>query len=126
MKIIFIYFLLIGGLSAKEYVLKEWKSCQSDKDCQVVKDMGCKSPCQSEAINLRFSKDLSQKINKDCADLLVPQVDCAYDSRVKIPRCIQKKCKLMAKHICCTLKDPKLRKSHQCHIENMDCNEVPF
>ncbi len=126
MKLLFIFFLLIGSLRAKDYVLKEWKPCLSDKDCQVVRDMGCKNQCQSDVINPKFSKELNQKINKDCADLLVPPVECAYDSRVKIPRCIQKKCKLMAKHICCTLKDPKLRKAHSCHIKNMNCDEVPF
>lgn len=117
---------MISNLSANDYILDEWRVCESVNDCQITMDLGCKNQCKSDVINPKFKKPLSDKINSDCADLLVPPVACARDIRPKIVRCIKNKCQLMTKHICCTLKTEKLKKSYNCHIKDLSCTETLF
>lgn len=112
--------------SNDKYIKDSWKTCLKDSQCKVVSDMGCMNQCQSDIINIDSEKALRNKINKKCADLLVPVFACAQDSRVKIPRCIKGKCQLMTKHTCCTTKDTKLREVRGCHIKKVSCTEVNF
>ena len=124
MKSLFIFFILVSSSFAKDYILPEWKTCKTDQQCQLVHDSGCSHQCKKEIINLRYQKSLRDKINKECADVLMPIASCPKDFRVKIPRCIEGKCQIMTKHICCRSKDAKLRKERGCHIKKVSCKEV--
>jgi len=114
------------NLYGSNYLQKEWEQCQKDSDCMVVQDLGCKNQCQSASINSKFLKSLNYKINKDCADILIPIMECAKDDRIKIPRCIKGTCRLMTKHVCCTRKEPSIQKAYSCHLKKVSCKEVLF
>ena len=124
MKSLFVFLILVSSSFAQDYILPEWRTCKTDNQCQIVNDNGCMNQCKSGVINHSSSKALRDKINKHCADILVTMVSCTKDPRIKIPRCIEGKCQLMTKHICCTSKDENLRKERGCHIKKVSCKEI--
>jgi hypothetical protein len=125
-KLFFAFPLLINSVLSNAYIEESWKICSTDSDCVVVEDMGCRNQCQTGVISKKYKKSLESKINSHCADVLTIMVTCAEDLRVKLPRCLSGKCKLMTKHICCTITNEYIHKKNHCDKKKVSCKEVPF
>lgn len=126
MKRALLIFIISLHVSAADYININWKSCNKDSDCHVILDMGCMNQCKTGVLNIKHKNKLTQKINKDCADVFMPALSCAKDLRPKVSRCRDNKCVLMTKHICCTSLSKQESKAYNCHIKKVSCKEHPF